>query len=140
MTVIDHSKFKHDERFGAYCGRFAVDGQKFEAMVTVPEKRPERAWAVAEKAIDLVLRRFNTIEKEIEKGLATSLVMWIEKEVGVAEITRRVVEAMKATKVISVHADHAWADIYFNGPRFVRGHKIEVTMTSRGKLYVKLAG
>jgi hypothetical protein len=97
MTVIDRSKFKHDERFGVYRGRFAVDGQKFEAMVTVPEKRTERAWVVTEKAIDLVLNRFNTIEKEIEKGLATSLVMWIEKEV-------------------------------------------EVTMTSRGKLYIKLAG
>jgi hypothetical protein len=140
MTVIDRSKCKHDEKFGAYRGRFAVDGKKFDAMVTVPEKRPERAWGVAEKAIDLVLNHFNTIEKEIEKGLAASLVMWIEKEVEVSEITRRVVEAMKATKVISVHADHASADIYFDGPRFVRGHKIEVTMTSRGKLYVKLAG
>jgi hypothetical protein len=60
--------------------------------------------------------------------------------VEVAEIARHVAEAMKATKVVSVHADHESANIYFNGPRFVRGHKIEVTMAKGGKLYVKLAG
>jgi hypothetical protein len=53
-----------------------VDGRKFEAIVTIPEKRPERAWAVVEKAVDLVLNRFSAIEMDIEKNLATRLVMW----------------------------------------------------------------
>ena len=57
-----------------------------------------------------------------------------------AEIARRVVAAMRATKVIAVHADHESANLYFNGPRFVRGHKVEVTMAKGGKLYPKLAG
>jgi hypothetical protein len=140
MAVIDRTKLKYDETFAAYRGRFAVGGRKFEAIVTVPEARPERAWAVAEKAVDLVLSCFAAIEKDVAKNLAPRLVMWIEKEVEVAEIARRVVEAMKATKVISVHANHEHANIYFNGPRFVRGHKIEVTMVRGGKLYVKLAG
>jgi hypothetical protein len=140
MAVIDRTKFKHDDAFGALRGRFAVDGQKFEAIITVPEKRPERAWAVAEKAVDLVLNRFPAIEKDIEKGLATRLVMWIDKKVAVSEVSRRVVAAMKATKVITLSADEEYANVYFKGPRFVRGHAIEVTMTKRGKLYVKLAG
>jgi hypothetical protein len=140
MAVIDRTKLKHDETFGALRGRFVVDGQKFEAIITVPEKRPERAWAVAEKAVDLVLNRFAAIEKEIGKDLATRLDFWFENEVALQEVTRRVVEAMKATKVISLHADHESANLYFNGPRFVRGHKIEVTMAKGGKLYVKLAG
>jgi hypothetical protein len=140
MTAIDRTKFKHDETFGALRGRFAVDGQKFEAIISLPDKRPERAWAVADKAVDLVLNRFAAIEKDIEKNLAPRLIMWIEQDVEVAEIARRVTEAMKATKVISVHADHEFANIYFNGPRFVRGHKIEVTMAKGGKLYIKLAG
>jgi len=140
MAAIDRTKFKHDDTLGALRGRFDVGGQKFEAIITVPEARPERAWVIAEKAVDLVLNRFPAIAKDIETGLATRLVMWIEKEVEVAEIVRRVTEAMKGTKVISVHADHESANIYFNGPRFVRGHKIEVTMTKGGKLYTKLAG
>jgi hypothetical protein len=47
---------------------------------------------------------------------------------------------MKATPVISVFADHEFATIYFDGPRFVRGHRIEVTMAKGGKLYTKLMG
>jgi hypothetical protein len=74
------------------------------------------------------------------KGLATRLVMWIEMEMEIEEITRRVVEAMKATKVISLHADHESANVYFNGPRFARDHKIDVTMARGGMIYVKLAG
>jgi hypothetical protein len=140
MAVIDQKKLKYDEKFAAYRGRFVVGGRKFEGIVTVPEKRPERAWATAEKAVDLVLHRFSAIEKEVEKRLAPILVMWIEGEVEVTEIARRVSEAMKATKVISVHADHEFANLYFNGPRFVRGHRIEVTMVKGGKLFVKLAG
>jgi hypothetical protein len=140
MAVIDRTKLKYDETFAAYRGRFAVDGRKFEAIIRVPKKQPERAWAATEKAVDLVLNRFPAIEKDIEKGLATRLVMWIEKEVEVSEVTRRVVEAMKATKIISLHADHESANLYFDGPRFVRGHKIEVTMAKGGKLYIKLAG
>src|SRR5262249_15506498 len=127
MAVIDRTKLNHDETFGALRGRFVVDGQKFEAIITVPEKRPERASAVDEKAVDLVLNRFAAVEKDIGKGLATRLDFWLEKEITVQEITRRVVEAMKATKVISLHANHESANLYFNGPRFVRGHKIEVT-------------
>jgi len=140
MAVIDRTKFQRDDKLGAFRGRFAAGAQKFEAIVTVPGARPERAWAMAEKAVDLVRNRFTAIEKDVEKGLATRLVMWIEKEIEVAEVARRVVEAMKATKVISVHADHEYANIYFNGPRFARGHKIEVTMTRTGRLYTKLAG
>jgi hypothetical protein len=139
-TVIDHKKLMYDEEFAAYCGRFVVDGRTFEAIVTVPEKRPERSWAIAEKAVDLVLHRFSTVEKVVEKKLAPRLVMWIAGEIEVAEIARRVSAAMKATKVILVHADHEFANIYFNGPRFVRGHRIEVTMAKDGKLYTKLAG
>jgi hypothetical protein len=74
------------------------------------------------------------------KAELTRLVLWFEKEIEVREITQRVVEAMQATKVITLSADHEWASIYFNGPRFVRGHAIEVTRTKRGKLYVGLAG
>ena len=139
-TVIDHKKLMYDEEFAAYCGRFVVEGRTFEAIVTVPETRPERAWAIAEKAVDLVLHRFSAVEKDVEKNLAPRLVMWIAGEVEVAEIARRVSAAMKATKVISVHADHEFANIYFNGPRFVRGHRIEVTIAEGGKLYTKLAG
>jgi hypothetical protein len=140
MAVIDRTKLKYDEKFEAYRGRFVAGGREFDAIVTVPKTRPERAWAVGEKAVELVLKRFSAIEKDIVKNLAARLVMWIEKEIEVAEIARRVVEAMKATRVISVHADHECANIYFNGPRFVRGHKIEVTMARGGKLFIKLAG
>jgi hypothetical protein len=81
MAVIDHKKLKYDEEFAAYCGRFVVEGRKFEAIVTVPELRPERAWAIAEKAVDLVLHRFSAVEKDVEKNLAPRLVMCIAGEV-----------------------------------------------------------
>ena len=139
-AAIDRTKLKHDEAFGALRGRFVVNGQKFEAIITVPEKRPERAWVVAERAVDLALNRFASIEKSVEKDLAPGLDMWFEKEIETKEIVRRLVEAIKATKVISLHADHEAANLYFNGPRFVRGHKIEVTLVKGGKVYVKLAG
>jgi hypothetical protein len=140
MSAIDRTKLKYDEKLRSYDGRIVVGGRKFDVGVRVPEKRPERAWAVAEKAIDLVLTRFAAVERNVEKQLAPRLVMWMEKEVAVAEVSRRVVEAMQATKVITLSADEDYANLYFNGPRFVRGHAIEVTMTKRGKLYVKLAG
>jgi hypothetical protein len=140
MTGIDRTKLKYDEKLGSYRGRIVVGGRKFDTFISVPEKRAERAWAVAQKAVDLVLNRFAAIERNLQKQLAPALVMWIEKEVGVPEVSRRVVAAMKATKVITLSADEEYANLYFNGPRFVRRHAIEVTMTRRGKLYVKLAG
>ena len=140
VVVIDRRKLKYDDEFDAFRGKFRVGEQRFAGIVTVSEGHPERAWAVAEKAIDIVLNRFEKLEKVIHQKLSPELDNWIEKVMEADEVTRRVVEAMKRTLIIDVHADDDSANLYFKGPRFLLGHSVEVRISARGKVSVGLAG
>ena len=140
MVTIDRSLLSLDVALDGYRGVLGLDGRQFDVFVKAWTGDWEAAWRKAGQGAELFLNRFAEIEAAVESQLAPELDHWTEEPATVAEITQRVVQSMKATAVVGLHADEQSARLYFDGPALVLGHHVEVALCGDGRLSVGLAG
>ncbi len=140
MVTIDRSLFVFDAALDGYRGRLTLDGRLFEVFVKAWSGNWEAAWGKAEQGARVFLKCVAEIETAVKTQLAPELDHWTEERITVAEITRRVMQTMRSTAVVGLHACEDSASLYFDGPALVLGHHVEVALCKDGTLSVGLAG
>ena len=140
MATIDRSLFSLDTGLGGYSGLVALGSHQFDVFVKAWGGDWEGAWGMTEQGAELLLNRLPEIEAAVASQLAPELDQSTEEPVTVAEITRRVMESVRATAVVGLHGTEQSASLYFDGPALVVGHYVEVVLSRGKQLLVGLSG
>jgi hypothetical protein len=131
--LIDRHAFRPHEHGGVE-GVFTAGGRQFECYVLTRGTDMERAWRNAERAVRLVLDRFPTIERRVRSDLAPNLDHWTSERVSLAELTRRTVAAMRASKTVILQVRDTFSEAIFDGPDIALGHGVCVTVDTAGRI------
>jgi hypothetical protein len=131
--LIDRAAFQ-PRQFGGVEGAFTLDGVRFECCVKSADGDVERAWANAERLVDLILNRFTSIEHRVRSDLAPSLDAWTEEKLSLAELTRRTTAAMLASESVALNVSDSLSAAFFEGPDIVLDHVVCVRVDGAGRI------
>ncbi|HEY0110727.1 MAG TPA: hypothetical protein VGB67_13905 [Fibrella sp.] len=94
----------------------------------------ERAWANAEQLVRLVLHRFATIERRVRSDLAPDLAHWTSENISLAELTRKITAAMRASETVVLNVTDTESEAIFDGPDITPGHAVCVVVDKTGRV------